>query len=409
MSDLSEISKAIDASNTAFESFKTINDARLAKIEAGKGNDGDLRAKMELAFADMAATKKTIEDIEAKMKRPQIGGDGKPVNEADEAHKAAFANYVRKGVEFDKQIEVKSTSIGSGADGGYGVPKVIDASIAQLAVNISPIRKIASVVQISTPDYHKLVDTRGTSSGWVGETAARTSTNTPQLADISPPMGEIYANPQATQQSLDDVFFNVDTWLADGIATEFARAEGAAFVVGTGVVQPKGFTQYTNVATGDATRAFGSVEFVGTGASGAFKTLSGTVNPADDLFTVVGKLKQAYRAGSSWVMNKSVLFTVMAFKDFQGRYVFNPMAAPGMQDTILGYPVVEAEDMTNLAANSYSVAFGNFKLGYLIVDRVGIRVIRDPFSNKPYVGFYTTKRLGGGLLNSEAIKLLKFI
>jgi len=163
------------------------------------------------------------------------------------------------------------------------------------------------------------------------------------------------------------------------------------------------------VATGDATRTFGQIEFVGTGASGAFKTLTSTVNPADDLYTLIGKLKAAYRQGAVWVMNKSVLFTIAAFKDYQGRYVFTPTAAPGVPDTVLGYPVTEAEDMTNLAANSYSVAFGNFKRGYLIVDRVGTRVIRDPFSNKPYVGFYTTKRVGGAVVNSEAIKLLKFI
>jgi len=409
MSDISEVTKAIEASNTAFEEFKKINEARLAKIEAGKGDDGDLKAKLELAFKDMGEQKKTIETLEAKMKRPNFGDDGKPVNEADEEHKKAFGQYIRKGVEFDKQIEVKSLSVGSGADGGYAVPKVIDGAIAQLAVNISPIRKLAQVVQISTPDYHKLVDTRGTSSGWVGETAARTSTNTPQLADISPPMGEIYAFPQASQQSLDDVFFNVDSWLSDSVATEFARAEGAAFCVGTGVNQPKGITSYTNVATGDATRTFGQIEYVGTGASAAFATLTSTVNPADVLFTLVGKMKQAYRAGSVFVMPKAVLFTVMGFKDYQGRYVYNPVTAPGVEDTLLGYPIVEAEDMPVLAANSYSVAFGNFKQAYLIVDRVGTRVIRDPFSNKPYVGFYTTKRLGGGLLNSEAIKLIKFI
>src|SRR5207237_529999 len=147
---------------------------------------------------------------------------------------------------------------------------------------------------------------------------------TPSLVDIQPPMGELYAFPQATQQMLDDVFFDAEGWLGAEVGLEFARAEGAGFVVGTGVVQPRGFTTYTNVATGDATRAFGSIEYVGTGASGAFKTLTSTVNPADDLFTIVSKLKRAYRTGARWVMNKDVLFQVMAFKDYQGRYVFNP-------------------------------------------------------------------------------------
>jgi HK97 family phage major capsid protein len=303
---------------------------------------------------------------------------------------------------------VKSLAALTGSDGGYAVPKVIDGMIEQVAVNVSPIRKIAQVVQISTQDYHKLVDTRGTSSGWVGETATRTSTNTPTLADINPPMGELYAFPQATQVMLDDVFFNAEAWLADSVGTEFARAEGAAFVSGTGVAQPKGFTQYTTVATADATRTFGQLEYVGTGSSGAFRTLSSTVNPADDLFNVVSKLKAAYRAGASWVLNKKSLFAIMAFKDYQGRYVFSPAAAPGMSDSILGYPVVEAEDMPDYTtASALAVAFGNFKRGYIVVDRVGTRVIRDPFSNKPYVGFYTTKRLGGAVLNSECIKFIK--
>ena len=407
--DLTEIKSAIDASNVAFEEFKRINDARLAKIEAGNGDDGDLKAKMELAAKDMAEQKKLLEAIETKLARPHLGADGKPVNPDVEEHKAAFGKFLRKGVEYDRGIEQKALNIGAGTDGGFAVPKEIDSAISALAVNISPIRSIASVVQVGTSDYHKLVNVRGTSSGWVGETSARTSTNTPQLADIAPPMGELYANPQATQQMLDDVFFNAEAWLAGEVATEFARAEGAGFVSGTGVTQPRGFLSYTNVSTDDATRTFGQIQYVGTGASGAFKTLTSTVNPVDDLYTVVGKMKAAYRAGSKWVMPKSVLFTVMAFKDYQGRYVFSPVSAPGMTDTILGYPVVEAEDMPALAANSYSVAFGNFKLAYLIVDRMGTRVLRDPFSNKPYIGFYTTKRVGGGVVNSEAIKLIKFI
>ena len=262
--------------------------------------------------------------------------------------------------------------------------------------------------QISTQDYHRLVNKHGMNSAWVGETAARPATNTSQFADIAPPMGEIYANMQATQVMLDDVFFNADQWLAEEAATEFSRAEGAAFVSGNGIAQPMGFLSAPVAATADATRTFGTLEYFPTGAAGAFKTLSSTVNPADDLFTLVSKLKAGYRKNAVFVMNKATLFQVMGFKDYQGRYVYNPATAPGMQDTLLGYPIVEAEDMPAIAANSYSIAFGNFGRGYLVVDRMGTRVIRDPFSNKPYVGFYITKRVGGSVLNSEAIKLLKF-
>jgi HK97 family phage major capsid protein len=305
-------------------------------------------------------------------------------------------------------MQQKAMSVGSGTDGGFAVPKVIDSMIESLAVNISPIRAISSVVQINTSDFHKLVNVRGTSSGWVGETAARPTTNTPQLADLAPPIGEIYANLQATQQMLDDVYFNAEQWLAGEAATEFARAEGQAFISGTGIVQPKGFLSGSTAATADGTRAFGTLEHVATGVSGDFKALTSTVNPVDDLYALVSKLKAEYRKGACWVVNKATLFKIMAFKDYQGRYVFSYSTQPGVPDTILGYPVIEAEDMPALGANSLSVAFGNFQRGYLIVDRIGTRILRDPFSSKPNVLFYATKRVGGILQNSEAIKVLKF-
>jgi len=409
MIEIKAVSDAIDASNKAFEDFKRINEARLEKMEKGQGGADELKASMENAFADMADQKNIIEALEAKMKRPLIGGDGKPFDEATEEHKKAFGGYLRKGVEYDKSIDAKALNISAGADGGFAVPKVIDGMIDSLAVNISPIRQIASVQQISTSDFHKLINLRGATSGWVGEQAARTETASPTLVDIQPPMGELYASPRATQQMLDDVLFSAEEWLASEVATEFARAEGAAFVTGTGVNQPKGFLAGATAATADATRAFGTLEHVGTGAAGAFKTLSSTVNPVDDLYVLVGKLKAAYRAGAVFVMNKNTLFAVAAMKTYQGTYVFSLSTTPGVPSTVLGYPVYEAEDMPDYTTSgNLGVAFGNFKLGYLIVDRMGTRVIRDPFSAKPYIIFYTTKRLGGALTNSEAIKVLKF-
>ena len=370
-----ELLQAIEASNKVVEGFKTSIIERLNWLETR----------------------------DAKMHRPHLAGIGAndPETKAD---LESFRTFIKRGVT----PEYKSNMTTSGPDGGFAVPKVIDSMIETISVNISPIRSIAQVVQISTQDYHRLVNKHGMNSAWVGETAARPATNTSQFADIAPPMGEIYANMQATQVMLDDVFFNADQWLAEEAATEFSRAEGAAFVSGNGIAQPMGFLSAPVAATADATRTFGTLEYFPTGAAGAFKTLSSTVNPADDLFTLVSKLKAGYRKNAVFVMNKATLFQVMGFKDYQGRYVYNPATAPGMQDTLLGYPIVEAEDMPAIAANSYSIAFGNFGRGYLVVDRMGTRVIRDPFSNKPYVGFYITKRVGGSVLNSEAIKLLKF-
>lgn len=369
-----EILNAIEESNSAFEQFKGSVLERLSGLEV----------------------------MEAKFSRPHLGGDY--TTRDNPAERKAFAAFVKSG----DTTEFKALSIGSGPDGGFAVPKVIDSMIDAVAVNISPIRQLATVVQISTPDFHRLVNRRGTASGWVGETQARPATAGPQFEDVSPPMGEIYANLMATQQMLEDVFFNADSWIVDEIGTEFAKQEAATFVSGTGVLQPIGFLTIPRAATADGTRAFGTLEYVATGASGAFKTLSATVNPADDLFVLVSKLKAEYRAGAVFLMSKATKYTVMGFKDYQGRFLFNIGSGPDVQDTLLGYPIVEAEDMPAIGADSFSIAFGNFQRGYLIVDRIGTNVIRDPFSSKPYVSFYARRRTGGSPLNTEAIKLLKF-
>lgn len=395
-----EILDLIEKGNQAFADFKRINDEKSSKTEA------DRKAEMEKAFADMDGIKQSLETIEAKMKRPGFGGEGKGENEAEVEHKKAFDGYFRKGIEFDHGIEQKAlaSTTNSGADGGYAVPKVIDTMIEELLVNVSPMRQIADVVQVSTQDFHKIVNKRGTASGWVGETDARGSTATPQIADIAPTMGELYANPQATQRMLDDVFFNAEQWLADNVALEFARAEGAAFISGDGSNKPTGFLAGTINATGDASRAFGALQYIPTGAAGDFAAS----NKADFLYTLVGSLKAGYRQNASFVLPKATLFEIASFKDANGRYLFDFSTVPGKPSSLLGYSVVEAEDMPAKAANAYGIAFGDFKRGYLIVDRVGVRVVRDPFSNKPYIGFYTTKRVGGAVVNSEAIKVAKF-
>ena len=412
MSDLSQISAAIEASNKLFEDFKSANDSKLEKLEKGLAHSDEL-ARSTAIFTDLSKTqdeiKRTLENIQAKSNRPGFGGDIDGEEKATAAeHKKAFRGYMAKGNDTGlAALEQKALAISTnaGADGGYAVPKVIDSMMEALVVNISPIRSLANVVQTSTKDYHKRVNLKGATSAVAAETGARAATNTPTLADITINAYDIYANPQATQQMLDDVFFNAEAWLADELAEEFGRQEGSLFISGTGSSQPKGLLAPTLVATADASRAFGSVEFVGTGVSGAFPAS----NPSDILLTLASKVKARYRQNAKWVLNKATLFTIAAFKDTGGRYIFNPIAAPNVPATLLGYEVVEAEDMPTIAASSYSVLFGDFKRAYTIVDRIGTRVIRDPFSNKPYIGFYTTKRIGGSVVNTEAYKALKFI
>lgn len=397
----------IEQTARAFEEFKKANDARLDKIEKA-GATGDLDAKLAKIEEDLSTAlglKAELARIEAKSNLQGLFSGDKPEKTAYKS--AFFDRFVRKGEDSAelKDLMRKAWSIGTPADGGYALPEELDRTIEKMLRDVSPVRSVANVVQVGTSDYKKLVNVNGIASGWVGEAAARPATNTSQFAEVAPPMGEVYANPQVTQHSLDDMFFNVEQELQDQLMEEFAVAEGAAFVSGNGTNKPKGFLAYTTAATADSSRAFGTIEHVATGVAGDFAAS----NKADILFTLVSKLKHGYRAGSVWMMNKGLLFEILKFKDTSGQYLWQPsLQASGISLNLLGFPVVEAEDMPAKAADALAIAFGNFRRAYTVVDRMGIRMLRDPYSNKPYVGFYTTKRVGGAVVNSEAIKVAKF-
>ena len=314
--------------------------------------------------------------------------------------KAAFVDgYIRKGSD----LELKSVSGVIPQEGGYAVPREIDAAIDRLVTLASPIRQIANVVKVGTSGYRKLVTRTGVVSGWVAENTARPETATPQFAEIVPSFGELYANPAATQAMLDDAAFDAEAWLSSEIAAEFAKAEGAAFVAGTGVNRPKGFLAAPVAATADGTRPFGTLQYLPSGAAGAF-----AANPQDRLVDLVHSLKAPHRQGAVWVMNATTLAVIRKFKTTDGAFLFQPGLVAGQPNMLLGYPIVEAADMPDIAANSLSIAFGDFKRGYLIAERSDTRVLRDPYTNKPFVHFYATKRVGGTVADSEAIKLLRF-
>lgn len=316
---------------------------------------------------------------------------------------AAFVEqYLRKGLSVG--IELKSVSGASSAAGGYAVPREIDAAIDEALVAISPIRRVANVVKVGTSGYRKLITTGGVASGWVAETAARPETGTPTFREFVPPSGELYANPAASQTMLDDAAFDVESWLANEIATEFARAEGAAFVNGNGTNRPQGFLTYTTTNEVDSVRAWGSLQYVASGAAGAFAAS----NPQDKLVDLVQALRSPYRQGAVFAMNSSTLASIRKFKTSDGAFLWQPALSEGRADTLLGYPVIECEDMPDVAANTLSIAFGNFRAGYLIAERSETQIVRDPYTNKPYVNFYAVKRIGGGVVNSEAIKVMKF-
>jgi HK97 family phage major capsid protein len=310
--------------------------------------------------------------------------------------------YLRRG--FETGLEKKAFEGTSGPAGGYAIPQEIDAAIDRTLVSISPIRAIANVVKVGSAGYRKLVTTGGTPSGWVAEDAARPETDTPDFAEIAPPMGDLYANPAASQAMLDDAAFDVEAWLASEIATEFARAEGAAFVAGSGTSRPKGFLSGTITDEADGVRAFGSLQYLATGVDGAFAASE----PENALIDLVQALRSPYRQGAHFVMNSATLSAIRKFKTTDGAFLWQPGLVAGQPDTLLGYPVVEADDMPDIGSDAYAIAFGNFRAGYLIAERAETAILRDPFSNKPFVHFYATKRVGGQVSNSEAIKLLKF-
>jgi HK97 family phage major capsid protein len=269
-------------------------------------------------------------------------------------------------------------------------------------------RQVASVMSIGTDTVEGLADLGENGFAWVGETGTRSENTSAQLGKWSIPVHEAVSVVSATQKVLEDARLDLEAWLAMKSADRIARGENTAFVSGNGISKPRGFTDYTTAATADATRTWGQLEHIATGANGAFRTRSGDTNPVDDLISVIYALKAAYRGNARWMTNRAVLGAARKLKDGQGNFIWQPAATAGQPSSLLGFPVVEAEDMPALGTGSLSMAFGDFREGYQIVDRIGLSVLRDPYTSYPYVFFKFRKRVGGGVVNFEAIKLLKF-
>ncbi len=359
----------------------------------------DLVARQDEAEEKIAGLRYDVDEVKARLERVSRAA-GRPALAGCRAPevKGFVDGYLRQG----RETELKSIAGVIPADGGFAVPTEIDAMIARQLREISPIRQLAQVVNVGSAGYRKLVTTGGTSSGWVGETSPRPETDTPEFAEIAPPTGELYANPAASQSMLDDAAFDLESWLASEISMEFARAEGSAFVNGTGINQPLGFLSSPVSMAGDSVRPFGTLQYIGSGDEDGFDT-----NPEDRLIDLVHTLKAGYRQGAVWVMNSTTLSEMRKLKTAEGAFLWQAGLVEGQPDRLLGYPVVEAEDMPDVGAGMFPIAFGNFKAGYLIAERSATTVLRDPFTNKPFVHFYATKRVGGQVLDSAAIKLLR--
>ncbi|MEM7619805.1 MAG: phage major capsid protein [Pseudomonadota bacterium] len=397
------LTEAFDDFMRTFEAFKDTNDQRLNEIERHMSADVITNEKLERINTAIDKHKRIVDNLALKSSRPSLSSSIEKNGVHTLQHKAAFDAYIRHGEQGQlKKLEEKALSVGSNPDGGYLVPSETETSVMRLLTDISPIRSIASVRQVSASVYKKPFTTVGAGSGWVAETGTRSETTSPTLAELSFPTMELYAMPSASQTLLDDAAVNIDEWISEEVNLAFAEQEGTAFVTGNGTNKPKGFMDYTKVA--NASWTWGNTGYVATGADADF---DGT-NPDANLIDLIYSIKSGYRANANWVMRRSTQAEIRKIKDADGNYLWRPGEQAGSKPTLLSYPVTESEDMSAIASDSYSIAFGDFKRGYLIVDRLGIRILRDPYSSKPYVLFYTTKRVGGGVQDFDAIKLLKF-
>jgi HK97 family phage major capsid protein len=396
------IRKMIEDLGRAFEAFKAENDKRLKLIE-GKGfAPADLVEKVEKINSDIShitAMKKQLELIETAVARAQFGAGGSTLSVESQNRLKAFNHLMRRGTQDIKELEVQAAaSTLSDPDGGFLVPDETETAIDRVAETVSAMRRLCTVRRISSSTYKKLVSQGGASSGWVAEKGSRSETDTPTLREIAINTKELYAEPAATQELLDDARIDISQWLADEVAIEFNDEEGLAFIEGDGVGEPKGLEAYPTVA--NSSYSWGYVGYIASGAAAAFSS-------ADKLIDLQHALKSKYRNQAAWLMNDNTLLHIRKFKDGNGNYLWRPGLEAGASETLLGKPVEIDDNVADIGAGTYPIYWANWKRAYMVVDRYGIRVLRDPYTSKPYILFYTTKRVGGGIIMYEAIKALK--
>lgn len=426
--DLTQVTRVVAEVKQGFEDFKQAHAEQMKEVARGIF-DPLVEEKLRKINDDLNAKQEHIDKLYAASRRKHLSINGVEVDQVDldkKAHawanmvakrrgtsvqsfahsdvldyKAAFVEYLRKDDRVLAADETKALSVGSDPDGGYVVDPDTSGRIVMKQFETSPVRQYASVQVISTDALEGLFDLDEAASGWVSETGSRPETGTPQLKPWRIPVHEQYAEPRATQKLLDDAYINMEDWLAAKVAEKFSRTENAAFVNGTGVGQPRGFLTYAH-----GTTLPGTIEQVATGVNGGFAAAPAG---ADKLISMVYGLKTNYRNNGVWFMNRTTTAGVRLLKNSDGSYLWQPSIAAGQPSTLLGYPVATFDDMPDYTTNgALAIAFGDLAQAYQIVDRLGIRVLRDPFTAKPYVKFYTTKRVGGDVINFEAIKLLKF-
>lgn len=428
----------------AFDAFKKSHDEQIAEIKKGlvdpvlterigkieKSLDAAVEAKASIDAA-IAAEKKEREALEIRLNRHglknddngraelelktfnvMLAGDAaerkRPFTVLDrdgyDAYKAAFHSMLRKNEKLLTPEETKTLSVGSDPDGGYLVTPDVSGAIVKKVYETSPVRQYADVVTISTDAIEGIEDLDEAGAGYAGEHAVSGNTDTPEIGKWRIPVFNMDTEPKATQQLLDDAAVDVEAWLAGKVANKRGRFENTEFVTGDDA-KIRGFVLgYDTEADSGSGVTWGKIGYVATGVSGDFAASA----KGDKLYDLMGMLKNDYLPGAAWFAKRLTITSIRKFKDGQNNYLWQPSFVAGQPETIMGYPVARMEDMPTIAADSYSLAFGNLREAYKVVDRQGIRVLRDPYTAKPYVKFYTTWRTGGGMVNYEAIKLMKF-
>jgi HK97 family phage major capsid protein len=396
--------KILNEIKKTFEEFKAANEEELKGI---KKNFADVitSEKVGKINNEIDQLQKALDETNRMMAAMKVGGGGDAENDNEDrrAHNKAWAKWFRKGVDAGlSDLEVKAElTTQSDPAGGYLVPRQVEKAIDDVARVVSAMRRLATVMPIGAPTYSKFVNMGGAGSGWVGEQDSRTETTTPTLRELLFNVMEIYAEPYTTQIMLDDGIIDIAQWLADEVSIEFDEQEAEAFVTGNGIKKPRGILGYDTVA--NASWSWGKVGYIATGAAAAFATS----NPADAMIDLFYALRERYRNNASWLISDGVMGTVRKFKDADGNYLWNTPVGTADVPTILQKPVYTDDNMQALGANAFPIAFGDIKRAYLILDRMGVRVLRNPYKVNGKVAFYTTKRVGGGIQHFEAIKLLK--
>lgn len=395
---MNEVKQVLEAQAQAWEQFKSANEARLKAIEDNRPSS-EYDAKLAKINADLEKLSESQKAIAAAQTRSEQSSES-----VSDEHRKAFRQFMRKGDAAGLE-GIKGARVSDDTTGGYLVPAAVVGPIVQRIFDSSPVRQVARVQSITGNAIEGAVDYGQLSVSWLDEVTASSDPTTPSLKKYRIEVNNQRSSPRISPVLLEDAAVDIESWIGEKIARDFALSENTAFVAGSGVAQPRGFTTYTTAATADSSRTWGQLEHVATGTSGGFGS---NANGVDKMTDLAYKVKAGYRANASWMMSKATLASARQLKTSNGDYIWQPNAQAGTPASLLGYPVIEAEDMPTIAANSLSIAFGDFRAGYMIVDRVGLSVLRDPYSNNPYVTFHAVRRVGGGVVDFDAIKFLKF-